>query len=149
MRLCARPPANQRPELDQTGSRNQSAEAVCKIPRFVEEIYCVYIITNTSEHVLHQTSTFWENNIQQSFKFFDKIIGNHCDNSVNRILNKITNQNVEKVATIMKDFDEMEISLKSLMRQQFTKDYPKYMALIHDLQKGFNAFKSNFEFFEI
>ena len=39
----------------------------------------------------------------------------------------------------------MEISLKSLMRRQFTQDYPKYLELIQAVEKGFNAFKSSFK----
>merc|ERR1712173_208359 len=72
-------------------------------------------------------------------------IERYCDKGVNQILNDITEANVQQVTAIMVDFDEMEISLKSLKRQEFTQDYPKYMTLIDTLDQGFDSFKSDFK----
>ena len=72
MRLCARPPANQRPELDQTGRTDQPGEAVCKIPSVGGcwwRKFTAYIITtptNTSKHVLQPSQAQHQHNINNN-----------------------------------------------------------------------------------
>ena len=68
-------------------------------------------------------------------------LNRYCDKSVTQILKDITDENIDKVGKMMNDFEEMDVHLKSLRRDQFTQNYPNYMNLIKTLEDKFASEK--------
>jgi hypothetical protein len=65
----------------------------------------------------------------------------YCDDNINQVLVDISNANVDKISSMMEDFEATERYLRTLRNRHFTRDFSKYEQMLISLQTGFENAK--------